>query len=93
MFKRVRNHLNLDPSNETLQQPLQQVVSGLIQVVHGLNEVRNVSGDGHVRKVNPSLHSALLVVNSAKTAVNFLFHTYEYQRSLGRITVNELSSS
>ncbi|WJE48932.1 abortive infection family protein [Peribacillus frigoritolerans] len=93
LFKTVRNHLNLDPSNEALQKPLKQVVSGLIQVVHGLNEIRNVSGDGHTRKVTPSLHHALLVVNSAKTVVNFLFHTYEYQRNLGKIKFNGVSSS
>lgn len=87
LFKRVRILLNLDPSNESLQKPLKQVVSGLIQVVHGLNEVRNKSGDSHARKVNPSLHHALLVVNSAKTVVNFLFHTYEYQRNLGKLKI------
>lgn len=85
LFKDVRNHLNLDPSNKELQKPLKDVISGLIKVVHGLNEVRNISGDMHTRKVNPSLHHALLVVNSAKTVVNFLFHTYEYQRDLGKI--------
>lgn len=88
LFKRVRILLNLDPSNESLKKSLKQVVSGLIQVVHGLNEVRNKSGDSHTRKVNPSLHHALLVVNSAKTVVNFLFHTYEYQRNLGKLKIN-----
>lgn len=87
LFKEVRKHLNLDPSNKELDKPLKQVLSGLIQVVHGLNEVRNISGDMHTRKVVPSLHHALLVVNSAKTVANFLFHTYEYQRSLGKIKV------
>ncbi|WP_374988639.1 abortive infection family protein [Priestia megaterium] len=93
LFKRVRNHLNLDPSNEALHQSLQQVISGLIQVVQGLNEVRNIGGDGHTRKVSPSLHHALLVVNSAKTVVNFLFDTYEYQRKLGKIHLSEVVSS
>ncbi|MEA3318905.1 MAG: abortive infection family protein [Bacillota bacterium] len=87
LFKVVRNHLNLDPSNKELDKPLKQVLSGLIQVVHGLNEVRNISGDMHPRKIVPSLHHALLVVNSAKTVANFLFHTYQYQRDLGRIKV------
>ncbi|MGX1373853.1 hypothetical protein RKD56_000971 [Priestia megaterium] len=93
LFKKVRSHLNLDPSNEALQKPLQQVISGLIQVVQGLNEVRNIGGDGHTRKVSPSLHHALLVVNSAKTVVNFLFDTYEYQRKLGKIHLSEVVSS
>ncbi|PFG03025.1 abortive infection family protein [Bacillus sp. es.036] len=87
LFNKVRTHLNLDPSNEELQKSLKQVLSGLIQVVHGLNEVRNKSGDSHPRKIKPSLHHALLVANSAKTVVNFLFHTYEYQRNLGKIKI------
>ncbi|MGG1632353.1 abortive infection family protein [Rossellomorea sp. NRS-1567] len=87
LFREVRNHLNLDPSNQELHKPLKEVISGLIKVVHGLNEVRNLSGDMHARKINPSLHHALLVVNSAKTVVNFLFHTYEYQRNLGKIKI------
>lgn len=91
LFKRVRILLNLDPSNESIQKPLKQVVSGLIQVVHGLNEVRNKSGDSHTRKINPSLHHALLVVNSAKTVTNFLFHTYEYQRNLGKLKITNKS--
>jgi hypothetical protein len=88
LFNNVRNHLNLDPGNEELQKSLKQVLSGLIQIVHGLNEVRNKSGDSHTRKVKPSLHHALLVTNSAKTVVNFLFHTYEYQRNLGKIKIS-----
>lgn len=87
LFKNVRSHLNLDSGNKELQKPLREVVSGLIKVVHGLNEVRNISGDGHTRKVTPSLHHALLVVNSAKTVANFLFHTYQYQRDLGKIKI------
>lgn len=87
LFKQVRILLNLDPGNESLQKSLKQVISGLIQVVHGLNEVRNKSGDSHSRKINPSLHHALLVVNSSKIVVNFMFHTYEYQRKLGKLKV------
>lgn len=88
LFKEVRSHLNLDPSSQELQKPLREVVSGLIKVVHGLNEIRNISGDGHTRKITPSLHHALLVVNSAKTVANFLFHTYQYQRNLGKIKIS-----
>lgn len=88
LFKEVRLLLNLDPSNKDLQKPLREVISGLIKVVHGLNEIRNISGDMHARKISPSLHHALLVVNSAKTVANFLFHTYEYQRKLGKIKIS-----
>ncbi|MFE9076910.1 abortive infection family protein [Bacillus mobilis] len=89
LFDMVRNHLNLDPSNTQLQKSLKGVISGLIKVVQGLNEIRNSGGDSHIPKYNVSLHHALLVVNSAKTVATFLFHTYEYQREKGKIvTVN-----
>lgn len=85
LFNRVRLHLNLNPGNEELDSSLKQVLNGLINIVQGLNEARNKSGDSHARKINPNLHHAVLVVNSAKTAVNFLFHTYEYQKKLGKL--------
>lgn len=80
LFKIVRNQLNLNPDNEKLKRPLQEVLSGLIKVVEGLNAIRNTNGDAHYNKNKVSLHHALLVVNSAKTLVTFLFDTYEYQR-------------
>lgn len=87
LFDMVRIHLNLDPSNPQLQKSLKGVISGLIRVVQGLNEIRNSGGDSHIPKYNVGLHHALLVVNSAKTVVSFLFHTYEYQRKKGKITI------
>ncbi|MED2706615.1 abortive infection family protein [Bacillus toyonensis] len=80
LFKIVRNELNLNPNNEKLNRPLKEVLSGLIKVVEGLNSIRNTNGDAHYNKNKVNLHHALLVVNSAKTLVTFLFDTYEYQR-------------
>lgn len=88
LFDKVRKHLNLDPSNPELQKSLKGVISGLIKVVQGLNEIRNNGGDSHMPKYNVSLHHALLAVNSAKTVASFLFHTYEYQREKGRIVAS-----
>lgn len=92
LFNTVRKYLSLDPGNKDLQKPLKEVLSGLINVVHGFNEIRNVGGDSHSRIIPLKLHHALLVVNSSKTVVNFLFHTYEYQRNLGKIKKNEIHS-
>lgn len=80
LFKKVRNNLNLDTKNPTLEKPLKQVISGFINIVDGLAEIRNSNGDSHARKYIVNYHHALLVVNSAKTVVTFLFDTYEYQR-------------
>lgn len=87
LFKKVQKHLNLDASNPKLEQPLKQVISGLSNIVNGLAAIRNSNGDAHSRKYDVSLHHALLVVNSAKTVVTFLFDTYEYQREKGRLKV------
>lgn len=89
LLKKVQKCLNLDPGDEKLAKPLKEVISGLVSVVNGLNMIRNKVGDAHSNNSNLSLHHALLVVNSAKTVVSFLFHTYEYQREKGKIvTVN-----
>ncbi|ARC67103.1 hypothetical protein B14_04140 [Bacillus licheniformis] len=85
LFDEVRKHLSLEPKE--LDKPLKEVVSGLIKIIKGLNEIRNSSGDSHAGNGNNSklaLHHALLVVNSAKTAANFLFNTYEFQRKKGK---------
>ena len=80
LFNIVSKHLNLDPSNESYDKSLKEIVSGLNKIIHGLSEVRNTAGDSHSKNVNPSFHHAVLAVNAAKTITSFLFHTYEYQR-------------
>ncbi|WP_163583415.1 abortive infection family protein [Gracilibacillus saliphilus] len=87
LFKEVRNVLNLDASNDKLEEPLKNVITGLNKVVTGLNEIRNLSGDGHIVKKKPSKHHAVLTVNASKTVVNFLFETYKYQRDRGILQI------
>ncbi|RPK03191.1 hypothetical protein BSBH6_02661 [Bacillus subtilis] len=85
LFKKVKEHLGLVPQKQTLEKSLKEVVSGLNKVVQGINEIRNISGDGHTRTKNPSKHHAVLVANSAKTVVSFLFDTYQYQLDRGTL--------
>lgn len=85
LLKKVQKCLNLNSGDENLADPLKQVISGLVNVVNGLNMIRNKVGDAHSNNSNLSLHHALLVVNATKTLVTFLFHTYEYQREKGKI--------
>ncbi|MFC9419338.1 abortive infection family protein [Bacillus mobilis] len=87
LYKKVREILNLNPSNPKLEKPLKDVLAGLIKIIDGLNEIRNANGDAHFAKYEVSLHHALLVVNSAETVVTFLFDTYEYQRETGKLKV------
>jgi len=86
LFKMVREHLNLNTDNPKLVQPLKQVISGLINIVNGLAEIRNENGDMHHRRYEVNRHHALVVINSAKTVVTFLFNTYEYQLDKGTLS-------
>lgn len=85
LFKKVRKHLNLNTNNPSLETPLKQVISGLINIVNGLAEIRNENGDAHHRRYDVNKHHALVVINSAKTVVTFLFNTYEYQLDKGTL--------
>lgn len=85
LFKKVRKQLNLNTDNPNLEAPLKQVISGLINIVNGLAEIRNENGDAHHRRYDVNRHHALLVINSAKTVVTFLFNTYEYQLEKGTL--------
>ncbi|MFD1735372.1 abortive infection family protein [Bacillus salitolerans] len=83
LFKQVRMHLNLDTKNPKLEQPLKQVLNGLVNIVNGIAQIRNENGDAHHRRYEVNKHHALVVINSAKTVVTFLFNTYEYQLDKG----------
>jgi Abortive infection C-terminus len=79
LYKRVQNHLNLSPGQESLAECLRQILSGLINIVSGLATLRNRMSDSHVISYKPLEHHARLAVNSAKTLCDFLFETKEYQ--------------
>lgn len=85
LFKMVRKTLNLETDNQKLKEPLRQVINGFINIVNGLAEIRNDYSDSHHRRYEVSKHHALVVSNSAKTVVTFLFHTYEYQLERGTL--------
>ncbi|MFD1064399.1 abortive infection family protein [Oceanobacillus locisalsi] len=87
LFNLVRENLSLNPGNPNLNQSLKQVLSGLISVVSGITEVRNYYGDSHLSENILKEHHALVVVNAAKTLVNFLFGTYSYQLNKGKLEV------
>ncbi len=84
-YQRVTKLLNLDPKKEGLDAPFQQILRGLISIVHGLTSLRNVASDAHARNYRPEPHHARFAVNSAKTLVDFVFETYEYQKRTGKL--------
>lgn len=85
LFSRVRDKLNLDPSDIKLDKALKEVLTGLIKVVSGITEIRNKRGDSYLLLYKIDRHHALMVVNAAKTVVTFLFNTYEYQIDRGTL--------
>lgn len=93
LYKRVYQKLNLDPSQEELNDTAREVLSGLISVVSGLAPMRNKMGDAHAFEYRPHLHHAELAVNAAKTVVNFLDGTLTYQQEKGLVELPGASRS
>lgn len=76
LYRKVQKRLNLDPSRPDIDLTLKQVLGGLNSIVAGLAGLRNKMSDAHVRSYRPGKHHALLVVNAARTIVNFLFEVH-----------------
>lgn len=81
LFSKLRKKISLDPKDDKLDKELKEVISGLINVVSGISQIRNKYGDAHASVIPLKEHHALVVVNAAKTVVTFLFGTYEYQKN------------
>lgn len=79
-FDNLRVKLNLDPKNYELDS-FKKIISGLVSIIDGLNEVRNRCSDGHSRIYNPSNHHAKLCINSALSVAEFLVESYLYQEN------------
>jgi hypothetical protein len=80
LYKRVYSRLNLDPGAEDLETNLRQILSGLISVVNGLSGIRNRMSDSHATSYRADRRHAKLAVNTAKTFVEFILESYQYQR-------------
>jgi len=80
LYRKVQKRLNLDPSRPDIDSTLKQVLGGLNSIVAGLAGLRNKMSDAHVRSYRPGKHHAFLVVNAARTIVNFLFEVHISQK-------------
>jgi len=85
LYKRTQQVLNLDPSRKDISDALKQILNGLSSIVNGLAAMRNKMSDAHATTYKPSKHHAKLAVNSAKTLVDFIFETYQYQLEKGML--------
>ncbi len=89
LYKRVQKLLNLDPERKDIAENLKQLLGGLASIVAGVAPLRNKMSDAHVRTYKPARHHAKLAVNAAKTLLDFVYDTFEYQKSAGRIREHE----
>ena len=85
LYKRVQKLLNLDPERPDVAESLRQLLRGLANIVSGIAPLRNKMGDAHVRTYKPARHHAKLAVNAAKTFLDFIYDTFEYQKASGRL--------
>ena len=80
LYNDVYTQLNLDPGEEDLETNLRQILSGLISVIDGLSGIRNRMSDSHATSYRADRRHAKLAVNTAKTFVEFILESYQYQR-------------
>jgi len=85
LYKRVQKLLNLDPERQDIGDNLRQLLRGLVNIIGGLAPLRNKMGDAHVRTYKPARHHAKLAVNAAKTLLDFVYDTFEFQKTAGKI--------
>jgi hypothetical protein len=85
LYKRVQKVLNLDPERPDISDSLRQLLRGLVNIIGGLAPLRNKMGDAHVRSYKPGRHHAKLAVNAAKTLLDFVYDSFEYQKVMGKI--------
>ncbi|NOC83331.1 abortive infection family protein [Ruegeria sp. HKCCD6428] len=80
LYKAVRAPLGLDPSADSIDKPLQPILTGFQQLVTGLFEISNKASDRHARKYHPAGHHARLATNAAFALCDFLVESFEYQK-------------
>lgn len=93
LYKRVQKLLNLDPERKDISDNLKQLLGGLASIVAGLAPLRNKMSDAHVRTYKPARHHSKLAVNAAKTLLDFVYDTFEYQKAAGKIREHETAAA
>lgn len=77
-YKEIRRLVNFT-EDKSSNDAVKAIVRSLVGIVDGIDELANMMGDRHRRPVKPSRHHARLVVNAAKTVIDFLYSSMEYQ--------------
>lgn len=77
LYKKVRKLLQLDHTKKGISSSLRCLLSGLINIIQGLAEMRNACSDSHLPDFRAEEHHAELAVNAAKTFCIFIYATFE----------------
>ncbi|MBV5141451.1 abortive infection family protein [Staphylococcus xylosus] len=79
LYKKVSENMNLSPGGHN-ERTFKTILSGMINVINGLDEVRNEYGDAHgksKKNYKPETRHAFLAINSARTITEFLLASYK----------------
>lgn len=81
LYREVTKELKL-AQDDTQEQTLKQMLTGMISIIQGIASFRNNSSDAHGSSPSSKLnllekHQAIMVVNLAKTLTEFLFIEFE----------------
>lgn len=80
LYKEVYKVLKMDPSLYQVD-GLRQILSGMISIVNGISNLRNVMGDAHAKSkkkyYKPTERHALLAVNISRVISDFLYTGWE----------------
>lgn len=79
LYKKVSNIMNLSPGGHN-ENTFRTILSGMINVINGLDEIRNEYGDAHgksKKNYKPETRHAFLAINAARTITEFLLSSYK----------------
>jgi len=80
LYKRVRKLINLEPNNNKIDNSLNEIMRGFIQIISGFSGLSNKMGDRHARTYKPEERHARLAANSAIVVSEFLLDVYHNQK-------------
>jgi len=94
LFKKVKQTLNIDPSNHNDKKDIREFCSKLSNLIITINELRNLYSDSHGVQTKSLLtyknipkHHYKLIVDCTKTSVNFIMSSYIFQYDKDKVTI------
>lgn len=86
LYKDVRKMINLNPDMPGITQPMQQIYTGMTNIILGVGSLRSKISDAHAPEYIAQRHHAVLCVNCAYALVMFLSSIYDEESS----TLNQI---